>query len=224
MKQKLVDFKSRGIEERLAELLKNPEILDQKNTNLCGVVVGLKIILESSPESFEEMVYTLSKGKNHRGIFPNHKAFKETDHAHLPELDYLLLTSIRYSMNYFLGYIPAKDKGFHGFTWPGDIKWLLQHFQIRAEPKLVFRKQATVKIAQALEKKERIIGLFDWKCLQENKRSFNQWHYIQIVSLKQTEDKIILGFWNPNGGIQTELNVNKKQFLSAFWMWWRIPN
>jgi len=114
-------------EERFQELIKNPNLLDQIDTNLCGIVAPLKIIIEKRPKSFRTLVNQITNNKPAFGIFPNKPIINNSTPKHFNPLDYLIFSSLRSTLNIFLGYNPITDKGYHGFTWPGDVSWMLKN-------------------------------------------------------------------------------------------------
>lgn len=215
-----------NFDQRLQELIQNPKLLDQKETNLCGIVTALKIIIEKNPESFKILVAKIAKQQSAFGIFPNKKTLQHSTPNHFNPLEYHIFSSFRSTLNIFLGYNPLTDKGYHGFTWPGDISWMLHKFGINTKRRIVFNAIREIKKMQvALEQKQSIIGLFDWRGLMHGKCSFNEWHYIEIKNIEIDKDHIIiLQIWNPNGGRLDRIAATQKYFKRSFWMWWCVEN
>lgn len=203
----------------LATMLDNPEKMNQRNTNLCGIFSACKVIIERKPEAFK--TYALQVASDF--ISNSNAQAKQWQQAtQLTWSELIVFVALRKKLNYFLGYNPVSDKGFHGFTWPQDVQRLMKQFKIPVKTNLVCNeKKAIQKINAALMQEKSVIGLFDWRCFIRGKRSVNEWHYVQIISIREVEkNELEMRYWNPNGGcIETKV-LNIKQLRKSMYFWW----
>jgi hypothetical protein len=98
----------------------------------------------------------------------------------------------------------------------------MKQFKIPVKTNLVCNeKKAIQKISAALMHEKSVIGLFDWRCFIRGKRSVNEWHYVQIISIREVEkNELEIRYWNPNGGcIETKV-LNIKQLRKSMYFWW----
>ena len=99
-----------------------------------------------------------------------------------------------------------------------------EKFGLKPRRRLVWNTLHEIEIIQhCLEQQKSIVGLFDWHCLMRGKRSFNEWHYVEILQIKmENKTSIQLQYWNPNGGRQENIQVSLAQFKRSFWIYWSI--
>jgi hypothetical protein len=95
---------------KLTEVVNNPSILNQGETNLCGVTTECKIAAIYDPESFVQMAIdlyttgeTTSKDKTKK-IVANEDLKSKSPTNGLNALTYVLMTSIRDSQNGILDF------------------------------------------------------------------------------------------------------------------------
>lgn len=64
-------------------------------------------------------------------------------------------------------------------------------------------------------------SLFDWRCFTRGKRSVNEWHYVQIISIREVEkNELEMRYWNPNGASIETKTLTIKQLRKSMYFWW----
>ncbi len=67
-----------------------------------------------------------------------------------------------------------------------------------------------------------VLALFDWRKFKSDKRSVNEWHYVQILSMERQDSSIHVKIWNPNGAEVKLYDMPLKQFYQSIWIWWSV--
>lgn len=219
---KLSPYSIQNLSTEIEKFLSDYSLMDQKSTNLCGIVSTFKVLTELRQDEVRKFLYELIENGSSRGVYLNHH-FQSGSTWGINELHRAVYFSLRSSLNFVLPYNPKTDKGFHGFTWPNDVCRIFRKFNVRCiRSFMVFPKRNFLKIQQALSTNSPVIALFDWRKFKSNKRSVNEWHYVQILSLERQNSSIHVKIWNPNGA-QVELyDMPLKQFYQSIWIWWRV--
>jgi hypothetical protein len=107
----------------------NPNVVNQANTNLCGIAAVVQIFVEFEPKDFVEAVwelyfhgkatlydYEVSASRLLGGLAPS---------MGLSPADYVLMSSIRLKENSLVGYHPTFDEG-EGMTFPWEITKMVE--------------------------------------------------------------------------------------------------
>jgi RHS repeat-associated protein len=170
----------------LYKLLENPEIIDQANTNLCGVAVACKASIENKPEEFINMALGLYQYGKYGNIKANQDLLDSKPTDGLNSTGYVIMGSIRNSLT-IGGYDPATDSGWAGFTLPTEIgSFLTGKMGLKSTNDKFTKFNVLDKIINATNSKHFVIALINTDHFDgTSSSSLIPGHYIQITGIRK---------------------------------------
>lgn len=198
--------------------------IDQAGTNLCGVAAACKVMVDYDPKAYVKLAKSLYE-EGHgppnslfsKGISVNQFILGKGPMNGLNNVDHVVMTSIRNSFNLVLDYSPEKDLGISGFTWPGDVKKLVENFSNVGD----FSYKYDINpqgITKAISDNATPVALFDIKRLKTGKQDSNPLgsafgnHYIIINSISQQGQNITMNYWNYGDFSATQSTITTDYF------------
>jgi RHS repeat-associated protein len=212
----------------LRNWLYNSSSINQANTNLCGIAVACKAMIEYDPESFVKLGLNLYQNGSseansfiHTDIEANETLYNKMPSNGLDDVGFVTLTSVRNSYNLGLPYDPQTDKGLAGLTYPGDISDFLTSFANLEDVSHQYTTDNT-GLNKALTDKAFIIGLFDIDQLTTGspnpdmlQRSFGN-HYVQITSYSEDDNgAVTMKYWNWGESEERTVHTTRENFAKA---------
>ena len=213
----------------LIKLVRNPDIINQASTNLCGIAATVHAMVEYDPESFVDLAIGLfengkakSKSFFHSDISANEELLNKKPTNGLDNVGYVIMTSMRDSYNLMPGYDPSTDTGLKGFTYPGDISDIATNFANMKDVTWDYSNNVA-GLNKALSEGATIIALFDADMLKTGKpnpdflqKTFGN-HYVIINSITQKGKNITINYWNwgDTSKKQTTITTTKDNYDKA---------
>jgi hypothetical protein len=205
----------------LAERIDFPDVIDQAETNLCGIAAVVHILAEFEPLRYVTGIldlyhrgeasfggfYEMKLGENYTNLSPT---------KGLNPADFILLGGIRYVENFPDRYDPSTDWGLDGFSWPLEVIRLVESFTslrdispevkrrngYRAKPKsIAFWSQLFRDLNNLQSGDAQIILLFDWGRLNGDPGFMgitSSWHYVLYKNgqcINETEIRVDIWHW-----------------------------
>lgn len=125
------------LQSQLSARMRNPALIDQGYTNLCGMAVCAMTIAKYDPSGYRSFVTTLNNNSNatyNRYKLKVSKRIAKLDRnffskGKLPETDWLLLASMRNKCNYILPYGGRMSNWYEklaGSNYPSEVRRTLR--------------------------------------------------------------------------------------------------
>ncbi len=111
----------------LATMIKNPESVNQANTNLCGVALPVKFAAENNPEELVNMALGLYQSGGYFEINSNENLYNNKPTNGLNNAEYVIMTSLRNELN-IGSYDPSSDSGISGMTYPSQFNKMMENW------------------------------------------------------------------------------------------------
>jgi RHS repeat-associated protein len=211
----------------LQNMVNNPSGVEQANTNLCGIATACKAGIEYNPEAFVEMALTLYQTGEYTSNGQTYKAnsglFDNGVSNGLDAASFVIMTTLRHSLNSVLSYDPTNDNGTSGFTWPSDVdNVLIKGMSMRKttntdwESKPVSGNLLVGGITKAVDAGHVVILTVNTShFMGKSSSSVIPDHYIQITGITERSDGTIdVGWWSW-GGNQSTINMTKQQLYQS---------
>ena len=211
----------------LTNMVNNPTSIDQSNTNLCGIATSCKASAEYNPEEFVKMalsVYQSGKYSNGDVTYEANKDILGNSSSNgLGAAEFVVMTTLRHSLNGILSYDPTNDNGTSGFTWPGDVdNILLKGMSMKKTTNTDWTSTPSsgnalaTGIIQAVNAGHIVILTVNTSHFM-GKSSFSVIpdHYIQVTGITKNPDGTINVGWWSWGQNQTPVKMTKEQLYNA---------
>ncbi|GAA0874342.1 hypothetical protein GCM10009118_07500 [Wandonia haliotis] len=211
----------------LENMLNNPSSIDQSRTNLCGIATSCKASIEYNPEEFVTMALSIYQTGEYSNGNVTYKAnkdlFDNSKSNGLGAAEFVVMTTLRHSLNGVLSYDPTDDNGTSGFTYPGDVDNILLKGMSMTKTTNTDWSSTPSNGASLVGGMTKAIDAGHIVVLTVNTSQFmgnSSWsvipdHYIQITGVTENTDGTVNVSWWSWGSQQTPIKMTKDQLYNS---------
>ncbi len=207
----------------LNNILNNSESIDQSSTNLCGVAVACKAMVDYNPEAFTKMALSIYQTGKYGDYSANPELLNSGMSNGLDAANYVVMTTLRNSLNKYLNFNPKNDLGLSGLTMPLDVDKILNNI---ADMKKMTNTDWPSKpansssfitgINKAITNGHIVILAINYDQFAGNSSwSLIPDHYIQITGISYNSDGTININWWSWGEQQIPFKSTKDNFFNS---------
>jgi hypothetical protein len=210
----------------LVALLNDPSKIDQAQSNLCGIAVSCKASIEHDPEKFALMAISIYENGRFDDYVANKEMYGKKPSKGLTEALYITMSTLRHSLNASLPYYPDWDSGLQGFTYPADIRHILENtMNMKETTDSDFGSYGNIDPDNFKDNMIKAINANHTVILTVNLARFmgtSSWsiqpnHMLQVTGLSQNADGTLNVKWWSWGTQRPDVKMTKTQlFQSAY--------